>query len=471
MVTTVLNRGRTGRAGLLALGLGAALLLPTAGFAQKADDAKAQQEKIIADLAAQIDALIKEKAAAEWSKAAPKAEDAARKDMADLRAKLAELMKARAGAEFSGYAQEVEKERAQAALKRLDAGKLNADQVAERDRYLVELRRAEAAAQQKAAQVREMEAQVQAVTGRLQAAGAAAQRSASGAKEEQPRSRVETKPADPTTPDADKIKVELQKLEAELQKKTAEAQQLRAQIEMIRAKAKQEEGAKAKVQAKQDDQVLRLWLGTPDQKGGEPQEIILRKVDGAWKVMEAKEKKEIRLRLDTENGRVLEKLLEVPATPRAVAPPAAVPNPPAGVRLTPPGQPAPQMPPAAPLPPAAAGVNAPTGGFWTTPAIPPGASGTRPPVGEPNNRIENLEKKLDKMMQLLDQMRKDMDGGRGKKAGGSEEETRREAPDNLLEDQRKRAVIEQQRDRAEILKRVLEEAKKKDASKPEAPRQ
>jgi hypothetical protein len=187
MLRNEMMRGWMRRTGLLALGLGAALLLPAAAFAQAPDDAtRGTQEKLVAQLKAQIDALIQDRVAAEARQAPPRP-DASREEMAALRAELAQLMKARAGAEFAGYAQEAEKERAQAELLKLDALKLSAAQVSEREKYVAELRRAEAVAQQKAAEVREVEVQVQRLTNRLQAAQSGAQGAGGGVRTEQPQ--------------------------------------------------------------------------------------------------------------------------------------------------------------------------------------------------------------------------------------------------------------------------------------------
>jgi DNA repair exonuclease SbcCD ATPase subunit len=246
----------------------------------------------------------------------------------------------------------------------------------------------------------------------------------------------------PPAADADKLRAELKKLEAELEKTLAETQKIKAQIEQVRARMKSAEQHK-----EGQPDALHLRIDT----GEGPQEIILRKVDGAWKIVEGKKE-------------------PVPGTP--VFPKAGTPVPP-GTILGPGG-----------------------GG----PAPPPGYAPVRP---DADKRIDNLEKKLDKLMELLEQMRKEMDGSR-KKAGADAEAERAKAVEALnriaedkknadlrelkraeeaakekaeeaerkaLRDQQK-AVLEELK-RVEELQRALEEARKKkaDDNKKEKPRQ
>ncbi len=151
-------------------------------------------------------------------------------------------------------------------------------------------------------------------------------------------------------------------------------------------------------------ETMRVWLDVGDPKQG-PQEIILRHVDGAWQIVPAKE-------TDKKGD-------EKPAKPGTPGQPKGTALPPGIVWEAPSLQPR-----GAALPPSTTWV--PDGG--TAPQARPDA----------DQRIENLEKKLDKLMNALEQMRKEMDGSR-KKTASEEETTRRaaaEALNRIVEDKK-----------------------------------
>jgi len=173
----------------------------------------------------------------------------------------------------------------------------------------------------------------------------------------------------PANADAEKLRAELKSLEAMLEQKVAETQKIKAQMEQLRARMKTAD-QQAHKEAKPD--TMRVWLDVGDPKQG-PQEIILRHVDGAWQIVPA-----------TENNK---KGDEKPAKAGWSLQPDGLGLPPGVIMWGPPGGTAPQARPDA------------------------------------DQRIENLEKKLDKLMNALEQMRKEMDGSR--KKAGSEEETAR----------------------------------------------
>jgi hypothetical protein len=180
--------------GLLAVGLGAALLLPTAACAQTAE-IQAQKERELAATRAKLDGLLKE-AAGNPIVIEVAGDDGARTEVLQLKAKLTDAMKARAAAEFSGYAQEVEKERAVAQLKRLDAIQFTQAQPAEREKAEMELPQAQAVIQQKMAEVRELEAKIRALAEKMKAAEATAARTAAQVGQAQNRFQVVSDKAD-----------------------------------------------------------------------------------------------------------------------------------------------------------------------------------------------------------------------------------------------------------------------------------
>jgi len=189
MLLSRMMLGWTGRVGLLALG--AALLLPAAGFAQSPDDAKNQRDREIAELKAKIDGLTKEVKAFEAlfrdPSTSPEKKNEYQNQTEQLRAQLAKLMKERAGAEFAGYAQEAEKEVAQARLKELQAQiAQQADRAkqGETNSLEVQLKRIDAVRQQRAAEVQELEAKIREMSAKLKA-GQAAHQPAGQAKDQQ----------------------------------------------------------------------------------------------------------------------------------------------------------------------------------------------------------------------------------------------------------------------------------------------
>jgi hypothetical protein len=155
-------------------------------------------------------------------------------------------------------------------------------------------------------------------------------------------------------PQAAKLRAELRKLEADLQKKLAETQQLKLRIELLKTQEKSAEKSRSD-QTASGRLILRL-----DDGRGASDEIILRKVDGVWKVVPSEGKADTKREL-------------------RVFPPAGVPV-----------VPAPVTPPSTTRPgPAASQVE------------------RRP---DADKRIDNLEKKLEKAMDILEQLRKEMDG-------------------------------------------------------------
>jgi hypothetical protein len=191
-------RGWSSRAGLLALGLGAAMLLPASGYAQAPEDAK-QRDKVIAELKASIEKL--DKIIQEWELKArnPEAEPGyakARTEMQDVKAKLAQAMKDRAGAEFAGYAQDAEKEAVEARLKALQGALAQQADRAKEDetaRLKDELKKIEAVRQQRAKEVQDLEAKIRALSEKLKAGQPA--RPAGGDARAQPEWRLEFAPA------------------------------------------------------------------------------------------------------------------------------------------------------------------------------------------------------------------------------------------------------------------------------------
>jgi hypothetical protein len=215
--------------------------------------------------------------------------------------------------------------------------------------------------------------------------------------------------ADPRSPQVDKLRAELKSLEAELQKKMAETQQLKLKIELLRTQEKTAE------QAKGDKSAPHVVLRLEDGKGAS-EEIILRKVDGVWKVVPS----------DGKGGFKFE-LRDFPK---------------AGIAVTPPAPPIPGAPAYQPVPP--------------TP-MRPGAGA--PPHSDADKRIDNLERKLDRMMEILDQLRKEIDGPR-KKAGAEDELRRAKELDKAAADairEKAKAALEEAGRGAE-LKRALDEA-------------
>jgi hypothetical protein len=216
--------------------------------------------------------------------------------------------------------------------------------------------------------------------------------------------------ADPASPNVDKLRAELKSLEADLQKKMAETQQLKLKIELLRTQEKVAEKAKGDKSAPHYGVTVRL----SDDKGG-TDEIILRKVDGVWKVVPSEGK-----------GGIKWELHDVPM---------------GGIRV------APAMPPAPPTP-----------SYQPVPApMRPGAGA--PPHSDADKRIDNLERKLDRMMEILDQLRKEIDGPRRK--AGAEDELRRakeldQAAAEAVREKAKAALEEV--GRGSELKRALEEA-------------
>jgi hypothetical protein len=158
--------------GLLALA--AAITLPANATAQAQDPSAAARDRQIAELKAKIDEMLSDVELFQERVVDPEAKPAmaeARGQIKELKARLSQLMKERAGAEFAGYAQEAEKEVAQARLKELQAQLAQqADRAkGETDSLEAQLKRIEAARQQKAAEVRELEARIREMTAKMKA--------------------------------------------------------------------------------------------------------------------------------------------------------------------------------------------------------------------------------------------------------------------------------------------------------------
>ncbi len=295
MLLSRMMQGWAGRVNLLALG--AALMLPAAASAQARDPAAAAKDRQIAELKAKIDELTGELKAFETLFRDPSTPPEKRTDYqnqtAQLRTQLAKLMKDRAGAEFAGYAQEAEKEVAQALLKEIQA-KL---------------------AQQ-------------------------ADRAKQG--------------------ETDSLETQLKRIEMVRQQRAAEVQDLEAKIREISAKLKAAQpGRQPAGEAKDQAMEWRFEFAPGQTEAAE--EIVLRKVNGKWEVVNPKAKQ--------------------PDQPRVRVVPGG--SEPAGQRII---------------------VN-PVEIHTNPPATP-----NRP--GSPNSRIDELEKKIDKALQQLEQMRRDMNRGR-----------------------------------------------------------
>jgi hypothetical protein len=217
---------------------------------------------------------------------------------------------------------------------------------------------------------------------------------------------------DPPSPEVAKLRAELRKLEEELKLKLAETQRLKLRIDLLKTQEKTAD------QAKSGQFAGRVVLRLDDGKGAS-EEIILRKVDGVWKVVPSEGKPDTKREL-----RVI---------------------PPAGGRVVPPTPPPPTT---------------------TRPGTAPGQAERRP---DADKRIDSLEKKLDKAMEILEQLRKEMDG---RKRSGTEDGLKRAKElDKADAAARERALsaLEEFSRGADLknLKSVLEEAEKraKDATK------
>jgi hypothetical protein len=173
-------------------------------------------------------------------------------------------------------------------------------------------------------------------------------------------------PAAPV-PDKDKIQLEIKKMEATLEKKRKEVEEAQAQIKALSLKLKDAENANkgpATITGVQLP-ITMLWQLAGEQVQS-VEEIHLRKVGDKWEVIPTKPLGE-QLRIST------------------VLPPASQPP----IHMD--GQPMLVPPLVAPAPPLVA------------PA---------PPATAPGTRIDELEKKIDRALQQLEQMRRDLKGGR-----------------------------------------------------------
>jgi hypothetical protein len=163
-----------------------------------------------------------------------------------------------------------------------------------------------------------------------------------------------------------------------------------------------------------------------------PVEIILRRVDGVWKVVEPKDKpKDMTLKAisDGKGGfKIIEGQELTPLPPPVAKPPMA---------------------PGAPAKPGASGMP-PTAGS-PLPAL-PGAIDPMAPRRNPDARIDDLEKKLNKVMEMLEQMRKDAEGSHKKAESVPSETDRALAARDAAEAAERRAI----REKAQAVEREVQ---------------
>jgi len=157
---------------------------------------------------------------------------------------------------------------------------------------------------------------------------------------------------------------EMQKLQSQLEQKLHELRETELKMREIREKLRQIEGGKLAVLGTKDmKETYRLLLHSA--QGAEPQEIILRKADGKWQIVDPKTVKLETLRTITvpmADGARRSIQLGAPVEARD------------GKKAT-----------------------QPTGGDWAKPA-----------AANPDARITELERKVEKVLQLMEQLRKDM---------------------------------------------------------------
>ncbi len=222
--------------------------------------------------------------------------------------------------------------------------------------------------------------------------------------------------------DGDKLRSELKALEASLEEKLRDTQKIKAQIEQMRSKLKSVVQSK---EFKSGTGTIQLMLDTGDGKQT-PHEITLRNVNGVWTIVSNEKAGE----------KVVGKVVTTTGNPSVTATPAVT----GTVVVEPKG----------------------VVEYRVNPTAKPGA-GAQPPSADANQRIDNLEKKLDKLMNVLEQMRKEMEGS-GKKSGA---EADKNAENMRVAEALKRALAEKdaalkhaadERDRD--LKRALEEREK-----------
>jgi hypothetical protein len=172
--------------------------------------------------------------------------------------------------------------------------------------------------------------------------------------------------------DGDKLRGELKALEASLEEKLRDTQKIKAQIEQMRSKLKSVVQSK---EFKSGTGTIQLMLDSGD--GKQPHEIVLRNVNGVWTIVNPNEKT---------GDKVVGKIVTTTGNPTVTETKGTVVVEPKGVVE-----------------------------YKVNPAVKTGAAAAQPSA-DANQRIDNLEKKLDKLMDVLEQMRKELDGS-GKKSG------------------------------------------------------
>jgi hypothetical protein len=362
MMTSGMIRGRWHCATVLACCLGAAVLQPGAIQAQAPDDA-AQREKQIVELKATIDQLIKDAA----DTASGETQKIIKLKVDELGAALAEVAKAEEiGARVAQAIQAEHKAKAAtiaqaanvAAQSQQQLGVILNDQKAEMEKAVADQLLAQAKLQKLA------EIQI----------GDDGKLAADKLKLVQAKLQ---KLGQQTAGDRQGLQAELKEAEMKLEQATRQAQELKARIKEITAKMKAEAAAAAKSAASKEDSriQLRLNLTTPDAT----EELLLRKVNGKWEVVPASKGDQSR----RSSGQRIE---ASPAPGRKITVMPKTPEGQGGAALK----------------------------FRVDTKTPPAAAGS-------NARIDALEKKIDKALQQVEQLRKQMNS-RGKSGGRPEED-------------------------------------------------
>ncbi len=361
MMTSGMIRGRWHCATVLACCLGAAVLQPGASRAQAPEDA--QREKQIVDLKTTIDQLIKEAA----DVASGDTQKIIKQKVDELTATLAEVAKAQEiGVRVGQAIQAEQKAKAAAVAQAANAAAQSHQQLG----VILEAQKAEvekAVADQLLAQAKLHKlAEIQiGDDGKL-------------AAEHLKLVQAKVQKLQQVGGDRQGLQAELKEAEMKLEQATKQAQDLKAKIREITAKMKAEAAAAAKGAASKEDSriQLRLNLTTPDAT----EELLLRKVNGKWEVVPASKGGDQSRRSPSPRNEAS------PAPGRAVTvtPKIAEAQGAAGLR------------------------------FRVEPKTPPAAAGS-------NSRIDELEKKIDKALQQVEQLRKQMNS-RGKSGGRPEED-------------------------------------------------
>jgi hypothetical protein len=362
MMTSGMIRGRWHCVGVLACCLGAAMLQPGASFAQAPDDA-GQREKQIVELKATIDQLIKEA-----SDVASADNQKKIKQMVDeLTAALADVTKAQAIGERVSQAIVTQKRATTTVAEQVaNAGAQSQQQL----RVILDAQNADVdkvVAEQLSAQ-----AQLQ-MLGQLQLI-------VDDDKQAAEQLLVQAKlqklgQLQQAAGERQGLQAELKEAEMKLEQANRQAQELKAKIRELTAKMKAEAAAKSAAIKEDGRMQLRLNFTTPEAT----EELLLRKVNGKWEVAPSPKSDQSRR---TPGARI-------EATPM-----------PGGRTVT--------------VTPRIAEVQG-VGGLKYR------VESKTLPAPSSNSRIDELEKKIDKALQQVEQLRKQMNS-RGKSGGRPEED-------------------------------------------------